>query len=242
MTMKHGSIVPVPVEDGDEAVSLLQDWVLHKVYTEQFEDIAEGFIARCMNIERLEDRERLLGFTVDWLLKCKEFALARALLRNYPVKDFDPEVAELVGYLYLTLATQTGMTSDQDLLQRYLQSHELELGCQDSLDLFMAVAELTRNLSDIARVMKYLDSLTEDDDLPFLLRITEVTKDPDDIRRLCNRCANAKDPKKARKILFRLETLIARLPEPNLQRVVALLPTEGAQVRARLLHIKFFSN
>lgn len=107
----------------------------------------------------------------------------------------------------------------------------------------MAVAELTRDLGDIARVMKYLGGMEEDDDdLPFLLRIVQITKDPEDIRRLCNRCRSSRDPKKARKILFQLESLIARFPEATLQQVVTLLPTEGAQVRARLLHIKFTNN
>lgn len=97
MSSKHATIIPVPMKDGDAVVLLLQDWVLHKVYAQQFEDIVEGFIARCMNIAKLEDRERLLGFTVDWLLKCKEFANARILLRNYPVKDVDPEAADWSG-------------------------------------------------------------------------------------------------------------------------------------------------
>lgn len=242
MSTKHASIIPVPVSGDDKVVQDVQRWILQMVEQLRFEEVAAEAIPRCRLIMDLKLREKVLQFAVDWLLHCGEFGLVRTLLKGYPIKPYDEQATVWLCTLHLYVAKKTRARTDLLALQQFVREYEQALGGAASVDLFLAVAVLTRDLADIARVIKYIDAREDDNDLPLLLGIVRITQDPEDVRRLCERCRLARDQGKATTVLCLLELLLAKFPKGQAEELLALLPNEGARSRTLRLHKLYQQN
>lgn len=233
MSRKHASIIPVPVDEDDKTTYEVQRWILEMVEALRFEELVKETLPRCGRIMDLVNRERVIQYAVDFLLRCNEFELARSLVRRCPATPCDAEAIAWLCALHLYVAKKTAAVADLDALQQFVRTHEQALGGAEALDLFLIVAKFTRDRADVARVIKYVDSREEDFDLPALLEIVRITQDSVDVERLCERCKRAKDRGMALQVLVLLEILLAEFPNKQAEKLFGLLPTEDARSRSR---------
>lgn len=244
MTFRHGTIIPAPLGEDEETdeVKKVLIWIRRLVYTLRFEALAIGLIPQIFCFSESDRREAILRYAVEWPAECDEFARALSLLTTYPVTREGVDETEGVGLLFLYVAKKSRDRTHLALARDFIEQHEQVLEEMDAIDLFMELAEATRDMTDVVRVQKQLADLADEHDFFFRIRIAAITQDEDELMRLCRRISKHHDPDQARELLRLLERTIVKLPKAKAERLVAILPSERARKRARRVLASFALN